>query len=217
VSVILIIEDMNKKYRLWLVAGILVVLLTCVWFYFRLVILKQVGKSLLIAPKTGVYLQLEKLSYEHDSKVFEPVKYKLVNRTLTPVYYLSGCAATLPDIYQIKGDQQKKLGRTQICAAIPSMQIVPPGGRADLGWDQQFGGKFVEEGTYQLAVEYSLEKSGNNRMGDGTLEALSEVFAVKNVDWTVTKEEQICGLYGKDFHANDHFYAEEECLKRLNR
>jgi hypothetical protein len=54
-------------------------------------------------------------------------------------------------------------------------------------------------------------------MGDGTLEALSEVFAVKNVDWTVTKEEQICGLYGKDFHANDHFYAEEECLKRLNR
>jgi len=164
----------------------------------------------------AVFLKLGQSNYEHDNKVFEPVKYTLVNNSSKTVYFLSGCAVVIPEVYKVQNDQKTKLQKSVIvCQALPRVNQVPSGGSVELGWNQQNLGKFVEDGQYQLEVDYSFEESGDYNIGS-KLKAISDVFSVRQVTWDLNKQKQICELYGNGFHSNDFFYSKQDCLARLN-
>ncbi|MBI4009435.1 hypothetical protein HY357_04320 [Candidatus Roizmanbacteria bacterium] len=165
----------------------------------------------------AVFLKLSQTGYEHDDSVFEPVKYSLVNNSSKPIYFLSGCGVVIPEVYKIQGSQRTKLQKSTImCLALPEINQVTSRKSVELGWNQQNLGKFVEDGQYQLAVEYSFEKSGNYKI-DSKPEAVSNVFSIKQVSWDLNKQKQICELYGSGFHGNDFFYSKKDCLERLNK
>lgn len=164
-----------------------------------------------------VFLELEQAYYENDNNVFAPVKYTLVNNSSKPIYFLSGCAVAIPEVYKVQGSQKTKLQKSAIvCEAIPRLNQVSSGRKVELGWNQQNLGKFVEDGQYQLAVEYSFEKSGDYNIGS-KLEIISDVFSIKQATWDLSKQKQICELYGNGFHSNDFFYSKQDCLERLNK
>ncbi len=164
-----------------------------------------------------VFIQLEKTTYQHDDKVFEPVKYSLINTSPKTVYFLSGCAVVLPEVYKIQDSQKNKLQKSAlVCEAIPRVNQVSSGGKIELGWNQQNLGKFVEDGQYQFAVEYSFDKVRDYGIGS-KLEAISDIFTIRQVTWDINKQKQICELYGVGFHSNDFFYSKQDCLERLNK
>jgi hypothetical protein len=165
----------------------------------------------------AVFLKLGQPDYEHDNKVFEPVKYTLVNNSSKSVYFLSGCVTSLPKVYEVRSGLKTKLEVSAIsCKALPRISQIDSGKSVELGWNQHNLGKFVTDGLYQLAIEYSFEKSGDYNIGT-KLEATSDVFSVRQVAWDINKQKQVCELYGNKFHSNDFFYSKRYCLERLNQ
>lgn len=162
-----------------------------------------------------VFIQLKKTTYQNNDKVFEPVKYSLVNNSSKTIYFLSGCAVVVPEVYKIQDGQKTKLQKSAIlCEAMPRVNQVSSGGKIELGWNQQNLGKFVEDGQYLLAVEYSFDKAGDYGIGS-KLEVISDIFAIRQIVWDLNKQKQICELYGAGFHSNDFFYSNQDCLERL--
>lgn len=170
-----------------------------------------------LKQNAAVSLKLELTTYEHDNRVFEPVKYTLTNNSSKAVYFLRGCAAVLPEVYKVQVGQKTKLQISAlVCEALPQVNQIPPGGNIELGWNQQNLGKFVQDGQYQLAVEYSFDKAGDYSIGP-KFEAVSDIFTIRQVTWDINKQKQICEVYGAGFHSNDFFYSKQDCLERLNK
>ena len=175
----------------------------------------NIQPSTIQKQNSEVFIQLEKTIYQNNDRLFEPVKYSLVNNSPKKIYFLSGCAVVIPELYKIQDGQKTKLQKSAVvCETIPLVNQVSPGSKIELGWNQQNLGKFVEDGQYQLLVEYSFEKAGDYGIGS-KLEAISDIFTIEQITWDINMQKQICELYGAGFHSNDLFYSKQDCLDRF--
>lgn len=156
-----------------------------------------------------VILQLQKLVYEHDDKIFDPVEYSLINNTLKPIYFLRGCAVSLPKIYKVENNKRTELQEIHVCTAEPEIVQLSSGSKIYLMWDQKIRGKFVKDGKYQFGLEYKLEKNGEEH------EVFSDIFSIKEVRWDLNKQKQICDLFKSGVRSNSSVYSKQDCLNKL--
>lgn len=182
---------------------------------------KEVRFSYLLSKeevKGPIYLKLEKNAYFNDGNLFEPIRYTFVNNSSSPIYFLSGCAVVLPEVYQMKDDKRMRFPqRMEIsCEAVPDINEVKAGNSIELGWDQGIMGVgLLEDGQYQLSVKYSFQKIDDYQIGAVSEEAFSEVFAITRTGWNAAAQTRICESFGPGFHSNNWFYNREWCLARL--
>lgn len=164
-----------------------------------------------------VYLQLEKLDYRNNNQTFEPVKFSLVNNSDKPIYFLAGCAVTVPIVYKVEDGNRILLEPpANVCMAEPRTVSVLPHENAKLGWDQKNQGQFVSPGEYQFAVAYSYESTDQFSIGP-KVTALSNVFSVERVVWKSGLDDTVCSLFDNGFSSNGLHYTQETCLESLRQ
>ena len=164
-----------------------------------------------------VYIELNRSVFRHNGQMFEPVTLRLVNNTSQPMYYLTGCAVTTPTVYTIVDGNQTPLlpQNSAVCMAMPQVIEVLPHEDSVFGWNQQIQGEFVPNGQYQLAVNYSFEKTDQFAIG-GIGTVISDVFTIEKVVWGKSQELKICDLYDSGFHSNDFYYSKQDCLNMIS-
>jgi hypothetical protein len=162
-----------------------------------------------------VTIRLNQKTFRHDGRVFEPVRITISNNSLSPIYFLEGCAVKLPEVYKLNNGVRESILTSQlVCEAVPRVVTIMPLQSGMIGWDQKSLYKLVTEGQYQIGFKYSHKTQDRFDVGP-TKEVFSEIFNIKETVWTKNEQIKICETCGPDFHSNDYYYSTTTCLRNL--
>lgn len=146
--------------------------------------LKLQPEKSIVPKKDPIVISLKKQEFHHSDPFFEPIEFTIKNNHSQTIYFLTGCAADIPLVYmEVNNNLERLPSPPIICMALPMVTEVKPSDEKTFTWNQKIGtGKFVLDGEYKLAVEYSYKKIDQFKIGASKEIVYSPTVSIKKAN-----------------------------------